>query len=510
MLGRPRLIVSLLALTVLVVGAWLALRPMLGLANPEAAFVTIGGGNDCAANFIRPCAIEIDIYYLPGDVIPYPGPPWTLDFPPGFFFAPDNEVVDRSIVGSVGLSLWFQFPGAPPTCVNLVNVDVPLYEATTKIANPIDPFSAMLDNGGYDPTTDTDLPASPDGVPDGVTRWPSDLNAIPGVSTNLIARYYGAGGHLGFDILVYRDPATGDHTLKRVLFMSPPLGSSFPQVCNLSFENYSLLGLTNDVITTPDVGDEEDQLTHSCFVPGSYNLALQVIAAFNFAVTCTTPPPPPAATPLPIPNPLPQEFIKLGMPRFGQHGHPICWAVSVSDSLWWLANHGFPGLVNEPGRPGPNTRYQNLDIGTQLRASRAGSLTSPWSLLQSPWFDDANGFRRIIRRVIQSMWRDWSGGNAAPATFANGNNNGNRDPLEYRKSSGPGDPNGFLDGAWGWDILLAYKKFLQSAGSSLAVHAIIDSAQPAGSQFSVSMISGLNTFLCRICFAERMQEASLT
>src|SRR5437763_813116 len=112
------------------------------------------------------------------------------------------------------------------------------------------------------------------------------------------------------------------------------------------------------------------------------------------------------------------------MPRFGQHEQPICWAVAASNSLWWFAQNGYPALVDQPDPvgflPQPNTRYQDvagrMDIGTLAKASQVGNPVEivNSSFLHRPppdgsWFDDAAGMRRLIRRVIQSTWFDWSG-----------------------------------------------------------------------------------------------------
>ncbi len=419
---------ALLAATPLVVvfiGGSLLLLPQIIRANPASASLTIGGGGGCAANFIRPCDISASVVYSePGEEIK---DPWNLTFPGTFFFAKDEEVNDQSIVGHATVTVHQDF-GPPSGCINVVTGEFPLFEATTKTAPTIDPNLAMIDNDG-------------NAVPDGVDSWPSDLPT----DTVYDARYYGTTAHLGVNFLI-KEQLDGTYKVDRYIHF---VGAPVPY-CNPTSESYTLFGLSEDGPATNPVEIEGREIMHTCFQAGTWGLSMTVLGATITPDAVCTAIVRPVAPPFAIPNPLPATAMQAGMPDFGQHAANWCWGAAGANVFWRLAG-GAPGLLDEPGVAGVDDIYKTLpDIGSNTDEA----LSKP-----SKWKDtDAAGYRTLLRRIVQSGYRDYEGNK-------DGVRNPNNPEPRYIWNQDAAD----------WNVLLAYDRFIESSGTPLHVHEIIDS-----------------------------------
>jgi len=76
------------------------------------------------------------------------------------------------------------------------------------------------------------------------------------------------------------------------------------------------------------------------------------------------------------------KFVKEGLPDFGQHSSGWCWVAAFANSLYWYAQHGYPGLLQ------PN------DLQPEPES------TNP----NSPWFDPGctTGYPRLFRRIAEA------------------------------------------------------------------------------------------------------------
>jgi len=154
----------------------------------------------------------------------------------------------------------------------------------------------------------------------------------------------------------------------------------------------------------------------------------------------------------------PASFTKVSVPDLGQHSTGWCWVGAAANSFWWYAHNttGQDGLLGGVGHPWEAT---DLASQTPLSACR-GAPTS--------WYDSNDlpqgylgplpipGYRQVMSKIAQT-------------TFMDANQDSLRQPAEQNYC--------YSEGVEEWDYLVGLGTYVNSFGSGLKVHSIIDPAR---------------------------------
>jgi len=126
--------------------------------------------------------------------------------------------------------------------------------------------------------------------------------------------------------------------------------------------------------------------------------------------------------------------------------------------------------------PGADQRY--LEVAGRMDIGSVASASETPVAKPDRWRDsDSAGYRRLLRRIVQSVWGD--------SIFAGANNNSQRDPGEQRYW--------FASlGANIWNMTLAFREFLSSARVGAKIRVIARS--DAGPIIGCALTGGAITF----------------
>jgi len=171
----------------------------------------------------------------------------------------------------------------------------------------------------------------------------------------------------------------------------------------------------------------------------------------------------------------PPSFTKVSVPDFGQHSTGWCWVGAAANSFWWYAYHGYPGLLGDPTGglppyPWEATEPLSQQVGSICPGGGAGtSLYDANDLLQGwppapppPPPPSIPGYRQVMSKIAQT-------------TFMDANQDGVRQSLPV-----PENNYCYSQGVEEWDYLVGLGTYVNSYGSGLKVHSIIDPARCLG------------------------------
>jgi len=169
----------------------------------------------------------------------------------------------------------------------------------------------------------------------------------------------------------------------------------------------------------------------------------------------------------------PAQFTKVSVPDLGQHSTGWCWVGAAANSFWWYAHNtaGQDGLLGGVGHPWEATDLASQQVGSICR----GAPTS--------WYDANDlpqgylgplpipGYRQVMSKIAQT-------------TFMDANQDSLRQPAEQNYC--------YSEGVEEWDYLVGLGTYVNSNGSGLKVHSIIDPARCLPGNFGMKPDDRLN------------------
>jgi hypothetical protein len=151
---------------------------------------------------------------------------------------------------------------------------------------------------------------------------------------------------------------------------------------------------------------------------------------------------------------VPPNYTKVSVPDFGQHSQSWCWVGAAANSFWWYAH---------------NTVGQDGLLGGALHPWEATDPLSQNPPVGNPWYDSNDlpqgylgplpipGYRKLLSMIAGTTFNDLS-----------------QDGLQQP----PGETNYvYGQGVEEWDYLVGLGTYVNSYGSGLVVHDIIDPAR---------------------------------
>ena len=166
----------------------------------------------------------------------------------------------------------------------------------------------------------------------------------------------------------------------------------------------------------------------------------------------------------------PPSFTKDSVPDLGQHSTGWCWVGAAANSFWWYAYHGYPSLLGGGSAPYPweATEPLSQQVASACLGGGAGtSLYDANDLLQGwppapppPPPPSIPGYRQVMSKIAQT-------------TFMDTNQDGQRQSATENNYC-------YSQGVEEWDYLVGLGTYVNSYGSGLKVHSIIDPARCLG------------------------------
>jgi len=149
----------------------------------------------------------------------------------------------------------------------------------------------------------------------------------------------------------------------------------------------------------------------------------------------------------------PPSFTKVSVPDLGQHSTGWCWVGAAANSFWWYAHNtaGQDSLLGGVGHP-----WELIDGASTPPGGACGTIAPLRTWLDSRDAIDGSiipGYATVLKMIAQT-------------TFKDANQNGNQDGVEDNYCYG--------EGVEEWDYLVGLSKYVNSYGSGLKVHSIID------------------------------------
>jgi hypothetical protein len=157
----------------------------------------------------------------------------------------------------------------------------------------------------------------------------------------------------------------------------------------------------------------------------------------------------------------PASYTKDSVPDFGQHSTGWCWVGAAANSFWWYAYHGYPSLLGGGSAPYPweATDPLSRQVGSICQGGGAGTSLYDANDLPQGYLGPLPipGYRQVMSKIAQT-------------TFMDANQDGQRQPATENNYC-------YSQGVEEWDYLVGLGTYVNSYGSGLKVHDIIDPAR---------------------------------
>jgi hypothetical protein len=156
----------------------------------------------------------------------------------------------------------------------------------------------------------------------------------------------------------------------------------------------------------------------------------------------------------------PASYTKVSVPDFGQHSTGWCWVGAAANSFWWYAHNtaGQDNLLGGVGHPWESTDPLSQQVGSICLGGGAGTSLYDANDLPQGYLGPLPipGYRQVMSKIAQT-------------TFMDANQDSLRQPAETNYC--------YSEGVEEWDYLVGLGTYVNSFGSGLKVHSIIDPAR---------------------------------